>query len=64
MDGDETVARPGTQSRKPAVGSGDLQSPNRLSPMRFVIGFGIVALLDDFVYEGARSVSMRARGQW
>lgn len=30
--------------------------PNRLSPMRFVVGFGIVALLGDFVYEGARSV--------
>lgn len=29
---------------------------NRLSPMRFVVGFGIVALLGDFVYEGARSV--------
>jgi hypothetical protein len=24
--------------------------------MRFVVGFGIVALLGDFVYEGARSV--------
>lgn len=30
--------------------------PNRLSPMGFVVGFGIVALLGDFVYEGARSV--------
>ena len=29
---------------------------NRLTPMRFVLGFGVVAGLGDFVYEGARSV--------
>lgn len=29
---------------------------NRLSPMRFVLGFGVVSMLADFVYEGARSV--------
>ncbi len=31
-------------------------SANRLSPMQFVLGFGVVAGLGDFVYEGARSV--------
>jgi MFS family permease len=31
-------------------------SPNRLSAMRFVIAFGVVSLLADFVYEGARSI--------
>jgi MFS family permease len=30
--------------------------PNRLSAMRFVIAFGVVSLLADFVYEGARSI--------
>lgn len=29
---------------------------NRLTPMRFVLGFGVVSMLADFVYEGARSV--------
>ena len=32
------------------------QSPNRLSAMRFVVAFGVVSLLADFVYEGARSI--------
>ena len=31
-------------------------SPNRLSAMRFVVAFGVVSLLADFVYEGARSI--------
>jgi MFS family permease len=30
---------------------------NRLSPMRFVVAFGVVSMLGDFVYEGARSVT-------
>lgn len=30
--------------------------PNRISPLRFVIGFGVVSALADMVYEGARSV--------
>lgn len=29
---------------------------NRLTPMRFVVAFGVVSLLADFVYEGARSI--------
>ena len=32
-------------------------SPNRLSPLRFVVAFGLVSLFADFVYEGARSVT-------
>jgi MFS family permease len=31
-------------------------SPNRISAMRFVIAFGVVSLLADFVYEGGRSI--------
>lgn len=30
--------------------------PNRISPLRFVVGFGVVSALADVVYEGARSV--------
>jgi MFS family permease len=32
-------------------------NPNRLSPMRFVLAFGLVSALGDFVYEGARSIT-------
>lgn len=31
-------------------------APNRLSPLRFVLMFGVVSGLGDFVYEGARSI--------
>jgi len=31
--------------------------PNRLTPMRFVVGFGVLSMLADVVYEGARSVT-------
>jgi MFS family permease len=31
-------------------------SANRLSPMRFIVAFGVVSLLADFVYEGSRSI--------
>jgi len=43
----------------PAAGCG-AQSPrgrNRLSPYRFVVAFGVVSLLGDFVYEGGRSIT-------
>lgn len=30
---------------------------NRLSPLRFVVAFGIISMLADFVYEGARSIA-------
>lgn len=29
---------------------------NRLSPLRFVLAFGVVSMLADFVYEGARAI--------
>ncbi len=29
---------------------------NRLSPLRFIVAFGVVSLLADFVYEGARAI--------
>jgi MFS family permease len=31
--------------------------PNRLSPYRFVLAFGVVSMLGDFVYEGGRSIA-------
>jgi nitrate/nitrite transporter NarK len=30
--------------------------PNRLTPLGFVLAFGVVSMLADFVYEGARSI--------
>jgi MFS family permease len=32
-------------------------APNRLTPMRFVLMFGLISALGDFVYEGARSIT-------
>jgi MFS family permease len=32
-------------------------APNRLTPMRFVLAFGVVSMFADMVYEGARSVT-------
>lgn len=32
-------------------------APNRLTPMRFVLTFGLISALGDFVYEGARSIT-------
>jgi MFS family permease len=32
-------------------------APNRISPLRFVLVFGLVSGLSDFVYEGARSIT-------
>ena len=32
-------------------------APNRLSPMRFVLAFGLISALGDVVYEGARSIT-------
>ena len=32
-------------------------APNRLAPMRFVVAFGLISALGDFVYEGARSIT-------
>ena len=33
-----------------------VQSTNRISPTRFIVGFGVVSALADVVYEGARSI--------
>lgn len=35
----------------------DGNTPNRLTPMRFVLGFGAVSMLADIVYEGARAIT-------
>ena len=29
---------------------------NRLTPMQFVLAFGVITMLADFVYEGARAI--------
>ena len=39
----------------PARG-GRAARPNRLTPYRFVLAFGVVSMLGDFVYEGGRSI--------
>ena len=38
------------------AGTGSSYAPNRMSPLRFVLVFGLVSGLGDFVYEGARSI--------
>ncbi len=39
-----------------AVGTVAAGGPNRLAPLRFVVAFGAVSMLADFVYEGARAI--------
>ncbi len=39
------------------TGGAPTSPANRLSPLRFVVSFGVVSLLADFVYEGARSIT-------
>lgn len=46
----------GSAHEHTGVSASGSAGPNRLSPMRFVIGFGVVSMLADFVYEGGRSV--------
>jgi MFS family permease len=36
---------------------GQVVAPNRLTPYRFVLAFGVVSMLGDFVYEGGRSIA-------
>ena len=38
------------------AGGGQEAGPNRLTPYRFVLAFGVVSMLGDFVYEGGRSI--------
>jgi MFS family permease len=38
------------------AGGGHPAGPNRLTPYRFVLAFGVVSMLGDFVYEGGRSI--------
>jgi MFS family permease len=39
------------------AGGGHAAKPNRLTPYRFVLAFGVVSMLGDFVYEGGRSIT-------
>jgi MFS family permease len=41
---------------RPGSGHGVSAPVNRVSPLRFIVGFGIVSALADVVYEGARSI--------
>jgi MFS family permease len=34
-----------------------IPAPNRITPMRFVLAFGLISALGDVVYEGARSIT-------
>jgi len=36
--------------------TGSAAASNRVSPVRFIVGFGVVSALADMVYEGARSI--------
>ena len=44
-------------SDAPTLAEAGPRSTNRLPPLGFVLAFGVVSLLGDFVYEGARSVA-------
>lgn len=37
--------------------AGAVAGSNRLAPLRFVVAFGVVSMLADFVYEGARAMT-------
>jgi len=58
----ETVADNNAGSNRPADSAASATQPtavaaaNRISPVGFIVGFGIVSALADVVYEGARSV--------
>ncbi|HEX4728932.1 MAG TPA: MFS transporter [Jatrophihabitans sp.] len=39
-----------------AVNRDRTSTPNRITPVRFIVGFGVVSALADMVYEGARSI--------
>jgi hypothetical protein len=55
------VSRPGARRRPPSPVSADAavpaDRPSAYSPWRAVVGFGVVSLAADMVYEGARSVT-------
>lgn len=39
------------------LAAGEGAGPERLSPLRFVMAFGVVSMFADFVYEGARAIT-------
>lgn len=51
MTSDSGAKRPAGREQQAVAG------PNRLSPLRFVLGFGLVSMMADLVYEGARAVT-------
>lgn len=55
---DADPAGPGAAGAVPidAVAAHTVPTANRISPVRFIVGFGIVSALADVVYEGARSI--------
>ena len=46
------MSAPASAANRRSIGA----APNRLSPLQFVLAFGVVSMLGDFVYEGARSI--------
>lgn len=48
---------PETHERPVPAGRSGFSRVNRLGPMGFVLAFGVVSMLADVVYEGARSVT-------
>ena len=55
--GESHPASVGPTSRPPRMASVDGPTRPRLSPWRFVVWFGVIALLGDILYEGARSIT-------
>lgn len=43
-------------SAVPGAPAAVVEAANRISPIRFIVGFGVVSALADVVYEGARSI--------
>ena len=53
---DEAPGEQRAEHIRPAPGHASPATVNRVSPLRFIVGFGIVSALADVVYEGARSI--------
>ena len=47
---------PGTPAPDAGPGDQGRRGANRYTPLRFVLAFGVVSMLADFVYEGGRSI--------
>ena len=50
------TGEPGRIAPEPPSGARPVHPKNRYTPLRFVLAFGVVSMLADFVYEGGRSI--------